>query len=163
MRQTACLVGSGNRVIYLLLIPLGAALLLIAVIWHQWQWRRREQSMRRLLDGADALEAKLLACRTRMQQLRSMLEVLPEEMSADANAALAADDKVQAALRDLLGHRLWIKQHAGEASLRELAAACLAIEQSLARMQLQLDRLDAIAAELAAAQTSARTLAPRGK
>jgi hypothetical protein len=163
MRQTACLAGSGNRVIYLLLIPLAAAGLLMAVIWHQWQWRRREASMRRLLDGADALEATLLACRTRMQQLKSMLEVLPEEMSAEANAALTADDKVQAALRDLLGHRLWIKQHAVEATLRELDAACLAIEQSLARMQLQLDRLDAIAAELADAQSSARTVVPRGK
>jgi hypothetical protein len=35
-----------------------------------------------------------------MQQLKSMLAVLPEEMSADANVALTADDKVQAALRD---------------------------------------------------------------
>ena len=148
---------------YLLLIPFAAILLLMAVIWHQWQWRRRERSMRRLLDGADALEAQLLACRTRMQQLRSMLEVLPEEMSAEANTALTADDKVQAALRDLLGHRLWIKQHAAEASLRELDAACLAIEQSLTRMQLQLERLDSIAAELAAAQSSARTVVPRGK
>jgi len=65
--------------------------------------------------------------------------------------------------RDLLAHRLWIKQHAAEATSAELDAACAAIEQSDRLMQAQLARLDAIAAELAAAQSSARTVAPRGK
>jgi len=76
---------------------------------------------------------------------------------------VTADDKVQAALRDLLAHRLWIKQHAAEATPAELDAACAAIEQSHRLMQAQLTRLDAIAAELAAAQSSARTVAPRGR
>ena len=148
---------------YILLIAAAAALPLLVLFLRQRQWRARELAMRRLLDGADALEAQLLACRSRMQQLKSMLAVLPEEMSADANVALTADDKVQAALRDLLAHRLWIKQHAAEATPAELDAACAAIEQSHRLMQAQLTRLDAIAAELAAAQSSARTVAPRGK
>ena len=149
--------------VYLLLIAVAAALTLLVLFVRQRQWRSRELAMRRLLDGADALEAQLLACRARMQQLKSMLAVLPEEMSADANLALTADDKVQAALRDLLAHRLWIKQHAAEATPSELGAACAAIEQSHGLMHAQLTRLDAIAAELAAAQSSARTLTPRGK
>ncbi|HET7776935.1 MAG TPA: hypothetical protein VFL07_00140 [Rudaea sp.] len=148
---------------YILLIAAAAALPLLVLFLRQRQWRARELAMRRLLDGADALEAQLLACRSRMQQLKSMLAVLPEEMSADANVALTADDKVQAALRDLLAHRLWIKQHAAEAKPAELDAACAAIEQSRTLMQAQLARLDAIAAELAAAQSSARTVTPRGK
>jgi len=150
-------------VVYLLLIVAAAALSLLVLFMRQRQWRARDLAMRRLLDGADALEAQLLACRSRMQQLKSMLAVLPEEMSADANVALTADDKVQAALRDLLAHRLWIKQHAAEATPAELDAACAAIEQSYRLMQAQLTRLDAIAAELAAAQSSARTVAPRGR
>jgi uncharacterized membrane protein len=150
-------------VVYLLLIAVAAVLPLLLLLVRQHQWRARERAMRRLLDGADALEAQLLACRARMQQLKSMLAVLPEEMSADANVALTADDKVQAALRDLLGHRLWIKQHAAEAAPNELDVACAAVEQSHKLMQAQLARLDAIAAELAAAQSSARTLTPRGK
>lgn len=149
--------------VYLLLIAVAAALPVLYLLVRQRQWRRRESAMRRLLDGADALEAQLFACRARMQELKSMLAVLPEEMSADANVALTADDKVQAALRDLLAHRLWIKQRAAEAMPAELDAACSAIEQSHALMQAQLTRLDAIAAELAAAQSSARTVSPRGK
>ena len=155
--------GLEHDVVYLLLIVAAAALSLLVLFMRQRQWRARDLAMRRLLDGADALEAQLLACRARMQQLKSMLAVLPEEMSADANVALTADDKVQAALRDLLAHRLWIKQHAAEATSAELAAACAAIEQSDRLMQAQLTRLDTIAAELAAAQSSARTVAPRGK
>lgn len=149
--------------VYLLLIVVAAALPMLFLLGRQHQWRRRESAMRRLLDGADALEAQLLACRARMQQLKSMLAVLPEEMSADANVALTADDKVQAALRDLLAHRLWIKQHAAEATPKDLDAACTAIEHSHRLMRAQLTRLDAIAAELAAAQSSARTVTPRAK
>lgn len=149
--------------LYLLLIAIAAGLALLLVWIRQRAWQRRERVMRLLLDGADALEAQLLDCRARMQTLKSMLAVLPEEMSADANSALTADDKVQAGLRDLLAHRLWIKQHADTASTAELDAACAAIVQSSQVMTSQLSRLDAITGELAAAQSSARSVAPRGK
>jgi hypothetical protein len=87
-----------------------------------------------------------------------MLIVLPEEMSARADSALQTDAKVQAALKDLLAHRLWIQQHAATASLHELADAQRALDQSGATLQAQLDRLAAIAADLQRAQTDARTL-----
>jgi hypothetical protein len=151
-------------VLYIILILTAAvALLLLAVAVRQRRWAERARTMRRLLDGADALESQLLECRSRMQQLKSMLVALPEEMSADANSALTADDKVQAALRDLLAHRLWIKQHAASASRSELDTACTAVETSYQVMQSQLARLDAITGELAAAQSSAGSVAPRGK
>jgi hypothetical protein len=150
-------------VLYLILIAAVAALLLIPLAWRQYNLLRRDHALRRLLDGADALESQLLACRAGMQQLRTMLVALPEEMSADADAALMADDKVQAGLRDLLGHRLWIKQHAESASRAQLDTACAAIDQSRQIMQSQLARLDAITGDLAAAQTSARSLRPREK
>lgn len=146
---------------FLILLAAAAALLLLIPAVHQHRLRQRERALRRLLDGADALEAQLLDCRARMQQLRAMLVALPEEMSADADAALMADDKVQAGLRDLLGHRLWIKEKAASASRADLDAACSAIEQSLHVMNSQLERLDAITGELAEAQSSAGSVVPR--
>ena len=146
--------------LYLILIATAASLLLYAV-FRQQALNRRHRSVRRLLDGADALEAQLLECRSRMQQLRSMLVALPEEMSADANTALTADDKVQAGLRDLLAHRLWIKQHAATATGAELGTACAAIDQSRKVLATQLARLDSITSDLAAAQSSARSVTPR--
>jgi hypothetical protein len=148
---------------YFILIAAAATLLLLYTAFRQHGLNRRHRAMRRLLDGADSLEEQLLQCRARMQQLRSMLVALPEEMSADANTALTADDKVQAGLRDLLAHRLWIKQHAGTARRAELDAACVAIDQSRDVLAAQLTRLDAITGELAAAQSSARSVAPRNR
>ena len=147
--------------VYLIVIALAAATLLLFIWLRQRSWTQRARTMRRLLDGADALETQLLECRARMQQLKSMLVVLPEEMSADANSALD-DDKVQDGLRDLLAHRLWIKQHAGSATRDELDAACTAIEQSFQVMESKLKLLVAITGELAAAQQSARTVNHRG-
>lgn len=123
--------------------------------------RRRESSIRALLDGADALEAQLHQCKQRMQRLRSMLTVLPEEMSASADNALSADTKVQAALKDLLAHRLWIQQHATTASQAELDNAHAAMSQSSATLGAQIDRLGAITADLERAQASAKTVVPR--
>lgn len=155
--------GLGWNVQYLSLIALAAALALVLVWLRQRHWQRRERAIRRLLDGADGLEAQLLECRARMQRLKSMIVVLPEEMSASANIALTADDKVNAGLRDLLAHRLWIKQRAETASAGELDTACAALDQSREVMRSQLARLDAITGELADAQSSASSFSPRNK
>ena len=150
--------------LYYLIAVAAAASLLLAWWWQrQVGWRRRARATRQLLDGADALEAQLLDCRARMQRLRDMLVVLPEEMITDASNALTADDKVQAGLKDLLGHRLWIKQQADTASVAELDAACAAIDRTRRVMDSQLARLDAITNELSAAQSSASSVAPRNK
>ncbi|WP_386071060.1 hypothetical protein ACFJIW_10570 [Tahibacter sp. UC22_41] len=116
------------------------------------RWRRRERTLRSLLDEADTLESSLIACRERMQILRGMLVDLPEEMTGDADEALAADDKVQAALRDLLQHRLWIKQHVVDAQQAELNTALEALRQSRRSMERQLRHLDEITAALREAQ-----------
>jgi hypothetical protein len=148
-------------VLYLILAVLVAAPILAILGLRELRWRRRERALRDLLDGADGLEAKLQECRVRMQRLREMLTILPEEMSAEADGALRADTKVQAALKDLLAHRLWIQQHAADATQLQLDAARLALAQSSATLGAQLDRLAAIAADLERAQSSARTVAPR--
>jgi chaperonin cofactor prefoldin len=148
-------------VLYLLIVALASALLLLFVWLRELGWRRREAAIRALLDGADALEAQLQECRQRMQRLRGMLTVLPEEMSAQADAALSADGKVQEALKDLLAHRLWIQQNAQVASLQQLHAARSALAQSSATLTAQIERLTAITNELERAQSSAQTVGPR--
>ena len=148
-------------VLYLLTAALASALALLFFWLRERNWRRRQRAIRALLDGADALEAQLQECRQHMQRLRGMLAVLPEEMSADANAALSADGKVQDALKDLLSHWLWIKQHAVDAELDELDTARAALEQSSSTLAAQIQRLTAIAVDLERAQSSAQTVGPR--
>lgn len=133
---------------FIVLVLSGLALLLL----RERRWRRREQAIRDLLDRADALESQLHSCRERMQTLRGMLVDLPEEMIGDADEALAADHKVQAALRDLLQHRLWIQQKVSEAGQDELDTAVAALRQSQSSMQQQLHRLDEITTALREAQ-----------
>src|SRR5437868_13865959 len=87
---------------YLFLLVLAGILVLLLVWLRAHRLRQRENLIRALLDGADALEAQLQECRSRMQSLKEMLIALPEEMSERANTALSADDKVDAALKDLL-------------------------------------------------------------
>lgn len=147
--------------LYLLVVAVAGPLVLIAAL-RQRHWTRRERAIRRLLDGADALEAQLQECRQRMQTLKEMLAILPEEMSAQANNALSADDKVQAALRDLLAHRLWIREHGETATVVQLEAACAAMEQSQSLMRAQLERLNAATGELARAQSTAQSAGRRG-
>jgi len=145
---------------YLLLLFLAGLLVLLLVWLNARRLRQRENLIRALLDGADALEAQLQECRSRMQSLKEMLIALPEEMSERANTALSADDKVDAALKDLLAHRLWIQQNAGTATSQQLEAARAALTQSGATLQAQLDRLAAISDDLQQARANAQSIAP---
>jgi len=150
----------GRGVLYLWFIAIASAVLL-ALAWLRARGlRQRENLIRALLDGADALEAQLQECRSRMQSLKEMLVALPEEMSERANTALSADDKVDAALKDLLAHRLWIQQNSETATSQELEAARIALAQSGATLQAQLDRLAAISDELQRARANAQSITP---
>lgn len=149
----------GNRIETWLVTIAVCLTLAVAGLWLRDRGgRSRQNAIRALLDGADALESHLQECRERMRHLRDMLVVLPEEMSARADSALQADAKVQAALKDLLAHRLWIQQHATTASLHELAQAQRALDQSGATLQSQLDRLATISTDLQRAQADARSV-----
>lgn len=160
--QTRSRLLKDNGAVIYLAFAASAAVLLLLVAWtRERRWVRRERSIRRLLDGADALELQLQQCREHMRNLKEMLIVLPEEMSAEANSALTADAKVDNALRDVLAHRLWIKQHAVSASQQELDAACSAMRQSSDTLARQLERLAQAAADLERAQSSARSIARR--
>jgi hypothetical protein len=143
-------------VLYLLIVALIAASVGTALWMRERPLRRRQQAIRALLDGADAVESQLQACRERMQRLRSQLSILPEEMSARADSALSADFKVQAALKDLLAHRLWIQQHAETATIAQFDVARSALEQSAKTLAALLQRLDDAASALERAQATAR-------
>ncbi len=143
-------------IFYLLIAAVAATVMFATLYMRERTLNRRQQAIRALLDGADAFEARLQACRERMQRLREMLSILPEEMSARADSALDADAKVQAALKDLLAHRLWIQQHAETASIDQFTAAREALNQSGLTLSALLRRLDEASSELERAQISAR-------
>ena len=142
--------------VYLLVVALVAAIVGTTMWMRERHVRRRQQAIRSLLDGADAVEVQLQACRERMQRLRGQLSILPEEMSARADNALSADANVQAALKDLLAHRLWIQQHAETATIAQFDAARTALDQSATTLAALLERLDDAATQLERAQASAR-------
>lgn len=143
-------------VFYLLIAAVAATVLFATLYMRERNLNKRQQAIRALLDGADAVEAQLQACRERMQRLREMLSILPEEMSARAHNALDADTKVQAALKDLLAHRLWIQQHAETASIEQFSTARDALTQSGLTLSALLRRLDEASGDLERAQISAR-------
>jgi hypothetical protein len=79
---------------------------------------------------------------------------LPPSAQLSARATLVAEPQVQAALRDLLSHRLWLKEHAASATLAELESAHKALAGAKAGLVTQLARLADVREELDAARTA---------
>jgi len=137
-------------------IAMGVALATFVVlgVWLVYKLSRRDQredALRSLLDGADALERELHDCRVRMQKLQKLLSQLPSDMTRPALAALDPEGQVKDALRDVLAHRLWIQQNGETASMQQLDEALAAISKSRDHLAEQLKRLDEVGNELAAA------------
>jgi hypothetical protein len=149
--------------------PLEAALyfvfilgLLALLTWGlRWLAGRRERALRRLLDRADALEHLLHTTRDRMASMREVVQRVPSDIAAVANASLDAQAVVQPALRNLLEHRMWIAQKGMTASTEELDAATAALERAHANIADQLTRLENAGAELANATQASIELAAR--
>jgi predicted nucleic acid-binding Zn-ribbon protein len=112
---------------------------------------RRDTTLRDLLDGADALEEQLHECRERMKKLQSLLAQLPSDMTGSAMSSLDPEGQVKTALRDVLAHRLWIKQNGATATQKELDEARDAIRKSSDQLGAQLRKLDEVGQELAEA------------
>lgn len=115
----------------------------------RWLGGRRERALRRLLDRADALEKLLHTTRERMASMREVVQRVPSDIGAVAQASLDADGLVQPALRNLLEHRMWISQKGLTASTAELEAASKALERAHTTIAGQLARLENAGAELA--------------
>ena len=132
-----------------------AALLLtpvVIVIWlRERHLKARTNALRSILDNADALEAELQECRARLREISALVSQLPPSISLSAHATLTAEPEVQAALHDLLQHRLWLRQFGADASLDELRSAASALVRARDKLASQLERLGEVREELAVA------------
>ncbi len=77
--------------------------------------------MTRLLDAADALEARLRTAKAEIEAITG------EE-----------DETVRAALQEMLRQRLWLQQHGDTASIRTLDGIRISIDEARARIDQQL-------------------------
>ena len=128
-----------------------AATLILAGFWlRERALRRRPALLAAIMDEADALEAELHACRARLREIPALVATLPPSAQLSARATLVAEPQVQAALRDLLSHRLWLKEHADTATITELESARAALAAAKASLAEQLERLARVRSELEA-------------
>jgi hypothetical protein len=132
-----------------------AATLILAGLWlRERELRRRPALLAAIMDEADALETELQECRARLREIPALVATLPPSAQLSARATLVAEPQVQAALRDLLSHRLWLKEHADTAAIHELEAARAALAAAKASLAEQLERLAAVRTELQAARAA---------
>ena len=136
---------------YVFLVALVLAPVALAVWWRERGWSRRTRALRAILDDADALERDLQDCRARLREIPALVNGLGPSTALSAHATLAAEPQVQQALHDLLQHRLWLREHAADASDADLKAAAGALAESRRTLATQLGRLAAVRDELAAA------------
>ncbi len=138
-----------------LIATVAAATLLIAGFWlRERVLRRRPRLLADVMDEADALERELYECRMRLREIPALVATLPPSAPLSARATLVAEPQVQAALRDLLSHRLWLKEHASTATLAELKSAHEALATAKVALTTQLERLAEVRAELEAARAA---------
>jgi uncharacterized coiled-coil protein SlyX len=146
-------------------LPILIVLLVLAAALPYWLWRRRMQarqsSLRRLLDLADAMESVLDRSQERMNALHGLVNRVPNDIAAVALSSLESTPPIRDAKRDVLQHRLWIKQHGADASLEELDTACAALQRARDRLAQQLDELETAGSALARATDAASEAARR--
>jgi hypothetical protein len=109
-------------------LPVATAVFIVVVIIAlglAWRLSRREtprqRAMIRLLDAADALEARLRTAKAEI-----------EAITGDE------DETVRTALQEMLRQRLWLQQHGQTASVQTLDGIRVSIEQARARIDQQL-------------------------
>ena len=130
-----------------LTIAATAAVLLFAAWWRERLLHRKPRVLAEILDLADSMEGELLECRARLREIPALTANLAPGAQLSARATLAAEPQVQDALRDLLAHRLWLKDHAAAASLQELRSARDALAVTRASLARQIHRLAEVRAE----------------
>lgn len=143
-----------------LITTLGLAGLALAfvLLWWALRGRRRDRSLRQLLDLADEMEGLLDRSQARMQ---AVVGRVPQDIAAVAQASLDSALPVREAKRDLLQHRLWIKHHGQSARQAELDAACAALGRARDRLAGGLTELDNAGEALAAATEASEQAARR--
>ena len=154
-RQTT--LKEANPLIYLIVSAVVAALFVAGMVLRDRKLRRKPRLLAEIMDEADALEYELHECRARLREIPALVTTLPPSDQLSARATLVAEPQVQAALRDLLAHRLWLKENAEVASINELESARSALAGAKSALATQLDRLAKVRTDLEnarAAQTA---------
>lgn len=136
-----------------------AGFLLLA--WRRHRFRQRRARLQRLLDLCDGLELLLNRSQRRMQELQAVVERVPSDIGAVAQAALETGLPIRDAKRDVLQHRLWIQKNADLASAGELETARDALERAHAKLAGQISALESAGAELAQATQASEEAARR--
>ncbi|NYZ64020.1 hypothetical protein [Luteimonas deserti] len=107
------------------LLLAGLVSAVIVGLWHWYRIRRRNEAYARLLDAADAFEARLRVVRAQFDGL-----------------AGGDGDPVRDALQEMLRQRLWLQEHGAGASARALDGMRASIAAAQARVDLQLAQLE---------------------
>ncbi|MFT4178072.1 MAG: hypothetical protein QM612_01190 [Thermomonas sp.] len=109
-------------------LPLILILLACTGLWLAFRTRRRslgrQRAIHELLNAADALEARLRTARGEIE-------------------AVAGDHEnpVRGAMQDLLRQRLWLQEHARDASLEQLHGVRAGLDAARASLETQLQRI----------------------
>ncbi len=119
-------------------IALFAIAAVAAVVFLMHRQARRRRALRLLHRGTDALERDLKECRARLERAHAAMTLGPELPAAGQTDARAAIDT---ALRELLAHRLWLRDNADDADQRELDTAVSAIGKARESLSQQLEAL----------------------
>jgi predicted nucleic acid-binding Zn-ribbon protein len=147
----ACHPGPAALYLFVSILLVAASLLCLGMLVVHLRARQRQLLLLRLLDRTDALEEVLHATRKRMNAMKSVVERVPSDIAAVAQASLDADTPVQQGLRNVLEHRLWIAKNAATAGTHELHRAVDALERSHQQIASRLQQLEDAGAELAEA------------
>jgi hypothetical protein len=125
-------------------LPIVAAAGLVVALLAGWLWwrgerrRRHDARLAALLDALDALEGTIKRYRERMLAMDAEVR---SQGPVSGYRRIDPEAPMQEALRGVLQHRLWIRDHGARASVREL-------EQALGATVARRDQLDARLAEL---------------
>lgn len=140
-------------------------LLLLAIALPLWWWRHRrrlrQDTLSRMLDLADEVERLLNRSQERMAALRPLVQRVPSDIAAHAQASLESSLPIREAKRDVLQHRLWIQKHGDSASQSELEQARDALDRVRGRLGGQLAELENVGSDLAQATDAAAEAALR--
>ncbi len=114
----------------LTILPAVFTLLAAVALLLMWRLRNgnrgRPRAIRELLDAADALE-------TRLRDAREEIEAIAGDQT----------DPVRGAMQEILRQRLWLQEHADDASLDHLQAVRESLEAARTKLEGQLRRVDA--------------------
>lgn len=114
-------------------------IIVVASVLRRRRLRRRNVALHHMLDDADQLESDLRECRQRLDRAHAVMSVAPDVPVAGESHARQA---VDAGLRSLLEHRLWIRDRSPSASQKELDQAVTALAQARVQLEEQLRVLD---------------------